>query len=118
MTQNEWVFHIVDSFYAKAKDDVLIGYHFRVVKNFEEHIPRISAFWEMQLFHKTDRAYGAPFDVFQIHLPMKIKRGELGRWLVLFKKTLEDSGEFPELKVEWLKKLDFFEEKFLRFFSF
>lgn len=118
MTEREWIFHIVDSFYAKAKNDILIGYHFRIIQDFEEHIPRITAFWELQLLHSTERDFGAPFDVIRIHTPMNIKRGELGRWLVLFKKTLDESQEFSELKTEWLKKLDSFEDKFLRFFAF
>lgn len=118
MTEREWIFQIVNSFYGLAKNDILIGYHFRIIKDFDEHIPRIAAFWELQLLHSTPRKFGAPFDVIRIHELMNIKRGELGRWLVLFKKVLNETEDFPELKAEWFKKLDSFEDKFLRFFAF
>lgn len=120
MTQEEWIFQVVSSFYDKAKTDVLIGYHFRIIPDFDEHIPRIAAFWEIQLLGGTKRTLSEPFDVMKVHIPLGIKRGELGRWMVLFKKTLEEknSEEFSELKKLWLERLSFFEGVFLRFFGF
>jgi hemoglobin len=120
MTKEEWIFAVVKSFYDKAKTDVLIGYHFRIIPDFEEHIPRIAAFWEIQLLGATKRTLSEPFDVMKVHIPLGIKPGELGRWMVLFKKTLEDKSteEFSDLKKIWLERLSFFEGVFLRFFSF
>lgn len=121
MTKNEWIFKVVSSFYDKAKTDVLIGYHFRNIQDFDEHIPRIAAFWDLQLLRSTAWNYGAPFDVMKAHVPLGIKRGELGRWLLLFRRTLEeeikDHSEMQELKDEWEKKLIFFEGVFSRFFG-
>lgn len=117
MKDEDWILNIVHSFYNKAKIDILIGYHFRNIKDFEEHIPRIAAFWELQLLGRTKRSYSEPFDVMKVHLPLGIKRGELGRWLLLFRKTLAESPEH-ELKAAWENKLTFFEDKFLRFFGF
>ena len=122
MSESEWIFKIVHSFYQKAKDDVLIGYHFRILTDFETHIPRIAAFWELQILGTTHRPITGPFDVLKVHIPLKIKRGELGRWLLLFKKTLEEETnqhpEFKELKELWLTRLSFFEGVFSRFFGF
>ncbi len=118
MTEPEWIFETVTRFYDKAKTDILIGYHFRNIHDFDEHIPRIAAFWDMQLLQKTERPYGKPFDVMAAHVPLGIKRGELGRWLLLFKKTLDETSDFPELKAKWLERLNFFEGVFLRFFGF
>lgn len=122
MTKPEWIYRVVDAFYQKAKTDVLIGYHFRIIKDFETHIPRIASFWDLQLLGSTERALTEPFDVMKAHIPLQIKRGELGRWLVLFRKTLaEDMASEPELvelKELWLTKLVFFEGVFLRFFGF
>lgn len=52
MTNEEWILQVVQHFYDKARVDVLIGYHFRIIKDFETHIPRIAAFWDMQLLAK------------------------------------------------------------------
>lgn len=122
MNQDEWIIKVVDSFYQKAKTDILIGYHFRVISDFDTHIPRIASFWEMQLLGKSSREISRPFDLMKIHMPLNIKKGELGRWLLLFKKTLEEQTkmhpEFLVLKDLWLTRLDFFEGVFLRFFGF
>lgn len=122
MKQSEWIHQVVDAFYEKAKNDVLIGYHFRIIHNFDEHIPRIATFWDLQLLGTTERTLTEPFDVMKVHIPLQIKRGELGRWLVLFRKTLDEMTtkhpEFSELKETWLLKLVFFEGVFLRFFGF
>ncbi len=121
MTQAEWIFAVVDSFYQKAKTDILIGYHFRVITDFESHIPRIASFWDMQLLGKTERPLSHPFDVANLHLALKIKKGEVGRWLVLFRKTLEEMTalhpEMKDLAKDWRDKLVFFEVLFLRLFS-
>ena len=122
MTDNEWIYSVVESFYDKAKIDVLIGYHFRVIKDFDEHIPRIVTFWELQLLGKASRPIEKPFDIMKPHMPLGIKRGEIGRWLVLFRKTLDEQvalhPEMKPLREQWEKKLVDFEGKFLRFFGF
>lgn len=122
MSKEDWIFKVVDAFYQKAKTDILIGYHFRVISDFDTHIPRIATFWEMQLLGNTTRELSHPFDVMKVHVPLGIKRGELGRWLLLLKKTLEEQTkmhpEFLDLKTLWLTRLDFFEGVFLRFFGF
>lgn len=119
MTKEEWIFRIVERFYDKAKIDVLIGYHFRHIQDFDTHIPRIASFWELQLLGKTERKVDEPFDLIKVHIPLSLKRGELGRWLVLFRKTMEEEKipEMEELKLEWEEKLKHFEAIFLRFFG-
>lgn len=121
MSKNEWILNVVHSFYDKAKIDILIGYHFRNITDFDEHIPRIATFWEMQLLGKASREIKEPFDVMKAHIPLGIKRGELGRWLLLFKRTLNEQiqnhPEMEDLKSEWERRLDIFEGIFLRFFG-
>jgi hemoglobin len=122
MSQSDWIFLVVEAFYQKAKNDVLIGYHFRIIENFETHIPRIAAFWDLQLLGAPLKPQTAPFDLMKVHIPLQIKRGELGRWLLLFRKTLDEQTlkhpEHAELKELWLIRLNFFEGVFLRFFGF
>lgn len=121
MNQNQWIFDVVHSFYDKAKVDVLIGYHFRNIKDFDEHIPRIASFWELQLLGKASRPINDPFDVMKVHVPLGIKKGELGRWLVLFRKTLDEQlalhPEMKELRELWESRLKIFEGIFSRFFG-
>ncbi len=121
MTDTDWIQRVVDGFYARARNDVLIGYHFRNITDFDTHIPRIAAFWDLQLLGKTERELTHPFDVMKVHVPLGIKRGELGRWLVLFRKTLtEEIASHPQMQKlgeEWERKLAFFEGNFLRFFG-
>ena len=122
MNSSDWIYKVVNAFYAKAKSDILIGYHFNIIQDFEEHIPRIAAFWDLQLLGSTNRKITEPFDLLKVHGQLGIKRGELGRWLVLFKKTLDEETlthpEFTELKYNWLEKLSLFESVFSRFFGF
>lgn len=118
MTSEELILKTVQAFYDKAKTDILIGYHFRIIEDFETHIPRIASFWDLQLLGSTKRPLSAPFDLVKLHTPLNIKRGELGRWLLLFKKTLDEQGMPEELKKSWLEKLDIFERIFLKFLGF
>jgi hemoglobin len=113
-----WIETVVRSFYDKAKTDILIGYHFRIIPDFELHIPRIAAFWEIQLLGQTQRRLEKNFDIIKTHLPLGIKPGELGRWLILFRKALTETSEFPELKSVWEERLAFFEGVFLRSLRF
>jgi truncated hemoglobin YjbI len=119
MNKNDWILSVVQSFYDKARFDLLIGYHFRNIPDFETHIPRIATFWEMQLLGNPSRKIDKPFDVINVHNPLGIKRGELGRWLVLFRKTLDEQvtlhPEMKELREEWERRLEVFEGIFLRF---
>lgn len=121
MTRHDWIASVVSSFYDKARNDILIGYHFRNIPDFDEHIPRIVAFWELQLLGKTQTIINRPFEIINVHVPLNIKRGELGRWLVLFRQTLNEKlTEYPimkDLEREWEKKLVFFESTFLRSFG-
>ena len=118
---------IVKSFYEKAVKDVLIGYHFRKIQEgdsedvlnpslifFKSHIPRITSFWRAQLLvEKTSLT----FDLIKTHAPLRINKGELNRWLMLFHQTLDEYGK-SELTDLWKKKLLFFERVFQkRFFT-
>jgi hypothetical protein len=61
---------------------------------------------------------GKPFHLLFTHLQLKLKRGELGRWIVLFHKTLDElasSADHPNMGSLidlWKNRIAFFEERF------
>ena len=112
-TEKEMIEDVVRAFYAKARTDILIGYHFQRIADFETHLPRIFAFWELQLLGKTDRTLSEPLDVIRAHIPLNIHTGEVNRWVKLFMETLNESRASDELKARWPSKLEHFQKIFL-----
>lgn len=99
---------IIFEFYKKATKDLLIGYHFKKIKNFEEHIPHIAIFWFNRLTDQEKLASAKPFSIIQAHQPLGIKVGEVDRWVVLFKENLQSFKLEEKLKQKWLKDIDHF----------
>lgn len=83
------ILEIIQSFYDVAKRDVMIGYHFRFIENFEEHIPRIADFWNLQLNGIVTNKSNLPFTLIEVHKGLGIKKGEMGRWVILFQQNLD-----------------------------
>ncbi|MBY0518198.1 MAG: hypothetical protein K2P81_14915 [Bacteriovoracaceae bacterium] len=109
----KYISDVVEAFYATARVDVLIGYHFLRIENFEEHLPRIKAFWELQLLGETSFEFNPPLDVIKAHIPLRVHTGEVNRWVILFNKTLKESEAPEELKVKWEQKVFHFQKIFL-----
>lgn len=116
MSPQVFIALIVAKFYEKATVDVLIGYHFRHIPDFAAHLPRIEAFWELQLLGKTDKELSLPLDVIRAHVPLKIHRGEVGRWIKLFEETLQEhqQKDVHHLTERWREKLNHFQQVFLQ----
>jgi truncated hemoglobin YjbI len=109
------IYAVVESFYEKATKDILIGYHFDKFSEPSElapHLERITSFWEMQLTGSTSVALVGPFHLLFTHLQLKIKRGELGRWIILFHQTLDSFELDNELKEMWKQRIALFEVRF------
>lgn len=123
----EFIEIIVTDFYKAATTDFLIGYQFRKIATeegadplsppieaFKTHIPRITTFWEIQLTGGTDHPY-EPFDLIRVHQKLSIRKGEVGRWVLLFNLTLDEHKlKNVELIEKWREKIKEFEERFLR----
>ena len=109
------IFNIVDDFYKKANHDILIGYHFRVIEDFDHHIPRIADFWNLQLNGKMEDRSHLPFNLLTTHMPLKINMGEIHRWVVLFEETLNEHCLREKISKEdvekWLLRITPFKEK-------
>lgn len=107
---------VVANFYSKANTDILIGYHFRFIEDFSTHLPRIEAFWRNQILGEAFTEI-PPLDLIAAHIPLKIKSGEINRWIFLFEQTLNEVPEKEEtkvLKIKWLDKLQHFKKVFLQ----
>lgn len=130
---NDPIASVVQAFYRKATTDVIIGYHFRKIAQaealtqghplrppieaFKDHLPRIEHFWRSQLLNVKVPNSENPFDLIGIHQELKIRKGELHRWLTLFRETLSEElidQSYRELKAKWLEKLEHFESVFLK----
>lgn len=122
---NDLITKIVEDFYRLATVDVMIGYHFRKIREkdgehplkppleaFSKHLPRITNFWEVQLL--GEKIKGKSFDLISLHRELGILPGELGRWLLLFRQVLENYDQKNELIILWKEKLDHFEKIFKR----
>lgn len=109
------ILQIVDSFYKKANHDILIGYHFRIIENFDEHIPRIADFWNLQLNGVLENKANLPFELIKIHKALKLNRGEVDRWQRLFKMTLDSFVESEQITSEdrnlWMAKVELFKDR-------
>ena len=103
----EQISDVVHAFYDKAKSDIIIGYHFRHIKDFDEHIPKISRFWVLQLLKlskdeiKNLQEEGIPNQIIKKHIYLKIKKGEVGRWVLLFQETIDHSELDSDLATKW-----------------
>lgn len=115
MSPNGFIARVVRSFYDRARQDVLIGYHFQRISDFDSHLPRIFAFWELQLLGQTQIELDGPLDVINAHIPLKIHRGEVGRWVKLFEETLEAEKQrgMEDLASAWRAKVQHFQRIFL-----
>lgn len=117
MTRDE-IEKIAYAFYQKAIKDSLIGYHFWKFEDQEKldhHIPRITSFWEMHLLRTISIPINPPFHLMATHLPLKVRPGEIGRWAVLFKATIDEHyvDQNAAILNEWKMKIDQFHEMFL-----
>lgn len=108
---------IVTAFYEKATKDILIGYHFRVIEDFSTHLPRIAYFWQLQLTGKIDQKSELPFKIIPLHKALRVNKGEVYRWEVLFSATLDDFIKENKIsnedKINWMKKIEIFKQKIL-----
>lgn len=128
---NKLIKTVVYNFYNQAISDVFLGYHFKKIiskeeahlltppiESFSKHLTRIEYFWANQLLGTTPPE-GLKFNLIPTHKNLGIKKGELGRWITLFKQTLEkaknsslDSSDLQLIET-WELKIDQFNDIFI-----
>ena len=78
---------LVDTFYARARQDDLIGPIFEAaVADWDEHIAKITDFWSSVML-RTGRYSGRPMHP---HLVLPLTNEHFDRWLVLFEATARE----------------------------
>ena len=106
---------IIYSFYEVAKRDYLIGYQFRSIEDFDEHIPRIADFWNLQMNGEVQEKGNLPFNLINTHKPLNLKKAEIGRWIVIFENNLNTyikKGEITQVQADlFLKKVHHMRDK-------
>jgi hemoglobin len=80
---------LIDSFYAKVKQDDVIGFFFANV-DWPNHLPNIYSFWESIVFG-TAAYRGDPMTAHRhIHEKHPMEHHHFERWVELFKKTTDE----------------------------
>lgn len=96
---------LVHAFYAKVENDERLGYIFNdhAEVDWDEHLPKMVDFWSKLLF-QTKRYQGRPF---RQHMPLPIKQEDFGRWVGLFKETVNEhfEGEKADHAIEMAGKI-------------
>ncbi|MDU8887190.1 group III truncated hemoglobin [Yeosuana sp. MJ-SS3] len=92
----EDVYLLVTSFYRKVRKDKLLGPFFNdKIKDWDEHLERLTNFWESSLFLKT-KYYGNPLEA---HVKVDKENNNsltelhFGVWLNLWYGTIEEHFE-------------------------
>ena len=78
---------LVRGFYARVRDDALIGPVFEArIADWEPHLQRMCAFWSSVAL-MTGVYHGQPM---QKHLPLPVDARHFDRWLAIFEATARD----------------------------
>lgn len=88
---------LIEAFYDKMLDDIIIGYIFTQVAkiDLEIHLPVICDFWETVILGVPKYKKGP--EVMKVHLDLNqkipLKKGHFTRWLYLFHSTVDEMFE-------------------------
>jgi hemoglobin len=92
---------LVRTFYGRALTDPIIGWLFTDVAklDLEEHVPRITRFWETMLLGAQTYGGGAFRPHLELNAKTPLKAGHFERWLYLWRITVDElfEGERAEL---------------------
>jgi hemoglobin len=84
---------LVDTFYAKVKEDQIIGFFFneRLKGRWEAHHKKLYRFWHTVLLRRPDY-FGNPVPM---HFNMQIKKAHFDHWLQVWCTTVDELFEGP-----------------------
>jgi hemoglobin len=91
---------LVYRFYAKVRDDALLGPVFADrIEDWEPHLRRMCAFWASVAL-MTVRYHGNPMSK---HLPLPVDGAHFDRWLALFEQTARETCP-PEAEAHFVER--------------
>jgi hemoglobin len=91
---------LVHGFYAKVRDDALLGPIFADrVEDWDPHLERMCAFWSSVAL-MTGRYHGNPMSK---HLPLPVDGAYFDRWLALFEQTARETCP-PEAEAHFVER--------------
>lgn len=77
---------LVETFYARVRGDPLLSPVFAKVRNWDDHLAQLRAFWSSVVL-MSGRYHGQPM---LAHLPLRIEARHFDRWLALFEQAAAD----------------------------
>ncbi len=88
---------LVDGFYAKVRQDAVIGHIFNEVANVDwpHHLPTMYAFWATVLLAKEGYKGNAILKHLQLHAKIPLQKAHFDRWLALFALTVDENFAGP-----------------------
>lgn len=92
---------LVEVFYAYVLADPIIGFFFTDIAGIDlaMHLPKISAFWQLQLLGKIGYR-GETFAVHKdLHSHAQLTADHFHRWLFLFERTVDELFEGPRANI-------------------
>ena len=100
LKNREDIYRLVDAFYKKVRKDVALAPFFEIIEDWDEHLDRLTTFWESSLFLKT-KYHGDPL---MAHVKAdsasnnRITQEHFGLWLNLWIQTIDElfEGDYAE----------------------
>lgn len=93
INSKEDISHLVNVFYARVREDQLLGPIFNsIVKDWDEHLERIAVFWESNLF-LNKKYFGNPLEAHvavDSKVDHSITQEHFGTWINLWIKTIDE----------------------------
>lgn len=92
---------VIDTFYDRAREDVVLGPRFSVVSDWTEHKAKLTHFWWVALGGPAYAPYR--YRVVEAHRVVGVRSDEIPHWLLLFGDCVR--ANLPEPLAEaWLRR--------------
>jgi len=112
ITSRSDISELVVTFYEKVKKDAMLAPFFAGIEDWDEHLDKLTTFWESSLFLKT-KYYGDPI---KAHVKMdqehdqSINQEHFGHWMNLWFETIDEmyEGEYAQMAKNRARKMSTF----------